>query len=195
MKPTITANYLLQPILYWFASFILFTIGWKVKGKVPEIKKFVLIAAPHSSNWDFVLFLLAVFKFKISVYWMGKHSMFIWPFKTILKQLGGIPINRSKKSNVVDTMAVTFSSSKELIVTIAPSGTRGKTVKWKSGFYHIACQAKVPIVFGFIDYDKKNIGLGQVFEPTGQIEADMKTLKKYYSQFSGKYQLEEESGP
>ncbi len=191
MGPTLVNNFFLEPIFYWFSNIALFFLGWKTKGKTPQIDKFVLIAAPHSTNWDFVLFLLIIFKLKISVHWMGKQSMFIWPFKWFLKRLGGIPIDRAKKQNVVQLMANAFDTSEKLIVTIAPSGTRGKTVKWKSGFYHIACQSKVPIVFGFIDYPQKVIGIGPAFSPTGEIKADMKVIKKYYSQFSGKYPLQE----
>ncbi|MBU8910047.1 MAG: lysophospholipid acyltransferase family protein [Desulfobacterales bacterium] len=162
-------------------------MGWETKGKIPDIKKFVLIAAPHSSNWDFVFFLLIVFKFKMSIHWMGKHTMFKWPFKWLLKRLGGIPIDRSGKSNIVQSMVEAFEKSKKLIITIAPSGTREKVMKWKTGFYHIASQAKVPIVCGYIDYKQKIIGIGPVFNPSSDIRANMTSIKAFYAQFSGKY--------
>ena len=186
MNPTLLNNCILRPIFYWFATFCLFIPGWKTKGKIPDIKKFVMIAAPHSSNWDFVFFLLIIFKFKISVHWMGKHTMFKWPFKWLLKRLGGIPIDRSGKSNIVQSMAKAFEQSKKLIITIAPSGTREKVTTWKTGFYHIACKAKVPIVCGFIDYKRKIIGIGPVFTPSGDIDADMPSIKSFYAQFSGR---------
>jgi len=179
---------MLRPFFYWFASFSLFVLGWKAKGKKPDIKKFVMIAAPHSSNWDFVFFLLIVFKFRISVHWMGKHTMFFWPFKRLLKRLGGIPINRTGKSNVVDSMCNAFKESKELIITIAPSGTREKVMTWKTGFYHIAQQAKIPIVLGYIDYQQKIIGIGPVFEPSSDMDKDMISIQSYYARFSGKDQ-------
>jgi 1-acyl-sn-glycerol-3-phosphate acyltransferase len=162
-------------------------MGWKAKGKVPAIKKFILIAAPHSSNWDFVFFLLIIFKFRIHAHWMGKHTMFKWPFKVLLEKLGGIPVYRSEKTNIVQSMTDSFKKSKELIITIAPSGTRKKVVKWKTGFYHIACQAKVPIILGFIDYKKKIAGIGLVFNPCYDINADMKLIKAFYSDFLGRY--------
>ena len=186
MNPTLLNNWLLRPIFYWFATFCLFTLGWKTKGEMPDIKKFVLIAAPHSSNWDFVFFLLIIFKFKISVHWMGKHTMFIWPFKGLLERLGGISIDRSGKSNVVQSMTQAFEKSKTLIITIAPSGTREKVTKWKTGFYHIARQAKVPIVLGFIDYQQKNIGIGPTFNPSSDIDEDMRSIKTFYAEFSGR---------
>ncbi len=187
MKPTLLNNWLLKPFFYWLANFSLFILRWKTKGKMPDNKKFVMIAAPHSSNWDFVFFLLIIFKFKISVHWMGKNTMFIWPFRWLLKRLGGIPIDRRSKSNVVQSMAQAFKTSDQLIITIAPSGTREKVMTWKTGFYHIAKQAKVPIVCGFIDYRKKMIGVGPVFQTSNDIDADMKEIKEFYLQFSGKY--------
>lgn len=180
-------NFILRWIFYWIATFFLFIMGWKPKGKIPDIKKFILIAAPHSTNWDFVFFLLIVFKFKIHAHWMGKHTLFKWPFKGMLKRLGGIPVYRSEKANIVQSLAETFERSKELIITIAPSGTRKKVVKWKTGFYYIACQAKVPIVFGFIDYKKKIAGVGPIFNPSGDINQDMTLIKSFYADFSGKY--------
>lgn len=177
----------MRPVFYWLATFCLFLLGWKTKGEIPDIKKFVLIAAPHSSNWDFVFFLLIVFKFKISIHWMGKHTMFKMPFKWLLKRLGGIPVDRSEKGQIVQSMADAFERSKELIITIAPSGTREKVMKWKTGFYHIARQANVPIVCGFIDYKQKTIGIGPVFNTSGDIITDMTPIKAFYTQFSGKY--------
>ncbi|WP_300459762.1 lysophospholipid acyltransferase family protein [Desulfobacula sp.] len=187
MKPTLLNNRLLEPIFYWFASASLYILGWKTSGKIPDMKKFVLIAAPHSSNWDFVFFLLIIFKLKFPVHWMAKNTMFRWPFHGLLKRLGGIPVDRSEKGHMVQTMTNAFEKSEELILTIAPSGTRGKTMKWKTGFYHIACQANVPIVLGFIDYQQKKVGIGPVFFPSGDVNADMTSIRSFYVDFSGKY--------
>lgn len=115
---------------------------------------------------------------------MGKHTMFIWPFKRLLNRLGGIPVNRAEKGQMVHAMTRAFDRSKKLIITIAPSGTREKATKWKTGFYHIANQSNVPIVCGFIDYKLKKIGIGPVFKPSGDIEADMIPIKSFYTQFS-----------
>lgn len=182
MPPTLLNNLILRPLFCWLATVCLFCLGWKTTGSLPNINKFVLIAAPHSSNWDFVYSLLIIFKFKISVHWMGKHTMFIWPFKWVLNRLGGIPINRSIKGRVVNTMTENFNCSEKLIIMIAPSGTRGRVTKWKTGFYHIANQANVPIVCGFIDYKQKAIGIGPVFNPSGDIDTDMIPIKTFYAQ-------------
>ena len=113
--------------------------------------------------------------------------MFKWPFKWLLKRLGGVPIDRSAKGNIVQSMTNSFERSKKLIITIAPSGTREKVTKWKTGFYHIARQAKVPIVLGFIDYKRKIIGIGPIFNPSGDVNADMASIKSFYAEFSGRY--------
>ncbi|MCG8553490.1 MAG: lysophospholipid acyltransferase family protein [Desulfobacterales bacterium] len=171
-------------ISHWFARFALCILPWKIQGRTPDLNKFVLIAAPHSSNWDFVFFMLAIFKLKIPVRWMAKHTLFAWPFRWLLIRLGGIPVDRSVAGNTVETMTKVFAASDHFILTIAPSGTRSKTPNWKSGFYHIALQAKVPIVCGYIDYRNKIIGIGPTFHPTGDIDKDMITLQAFYTPFS-----------
>ncbi len=186
MVPNILENPIVRFTFNWFANVALFILRWKVKGRLPDKKRFVMIAAPHSSNWDFVFFMLVVFKFKIPIHWMGKHTMFAWPFRWILKRMGGIPIDRNIKTDTVQVMADAFEETDKFILTIAPSGTRSKTKKWKSGFYHIANQSKVPIVFGYIDYKNKETGFGPTFIPTGDIESDMIAIKKFYEQFSTK---------
>jgi 1-acyl-sn-glycerol-3-phosphate acyltransferase len=187
LRPLLLNNPLLRPIFYLFANVALFILGWKTKGKMPDIKKFILVAAPHSSNWDFVYFLLIIFKFQIPVHWMAKESMFVWPFKGFLKRLGGIPINRSKRGNVVADMVDTIGQADRLIITIAPSGTREKVTQWKTGFYQIASQANIPIVCGFVDYKLKTGGIGPVILPTGDMDADMKTIKVFYTDKFGRY--------
>ena len=187
MTPILLNNIILQPLFCLFAGVLLFLSGWRTDGRAPDIDKYVLIAAPHTSNWDFIFFLLIIFKLRLPVYWMGKRSMFRWPFKWLLKKLGGIPVDRSEKNNVVLAMANAFEASKNLIITIAPSGTRTNVSTWKTGFYHIAREAKVPIVCGFLDYQNKTGGIGPVFQPTGDMEADMADIRSFYSGISGRY--------
>ena len=187
MTPILLNNLILQPLFYLFAVVLLFLSGWQTQGRGPDIRKYVLIAAPHTSNWDFVFFLLIIFKLSLPVYWMGKRSMFRWPFQGLLKRLGGIPVDRSEKNNVVSAMAKAFENSERLVITIAPSGTRGNVGSWKTGFYHIAREAKVPIVCGFLDYKSKTGGIGPVFQPTGDMEADMADIRSFYSGISGRY--------
>jgi 1-acyl-sn-glycerol-3-phosphate acyltransferase len=187
MTPILLNNIILKPLFYLIGVTLLFIFGWRSEGRGPDIDKYVLIAAPHTSNWDFVFFLLIIFKLRLPVYWMGKRSMFRWPFQELLKRLGGIPVDRLEKNNVVNTMTKAFEASEKLILTIAPSGTRTTGRSWKTGFYHIAREAKVPIVCGFLDYDKKIGGIGPVFTVTGDIDADIAAIKSSYSDISGRY--------
>jgi|JFJP01.1.fsa_nt_gi 1-acyl-sn-glycerol-3-phosphate acyltransferase len=187
MKPILLNNIILKPLFYLFGVTLLFIFGWRSEGRAPDIHKYVLIAAPHTSNWDFVFFLLIIFKLRLPVYWMGKRSMFRWPFQGLLKRLGGIPVDRTEKNNVVLIMAKAFETSEKLIITIAPSGTRTTGGSWKTGFYHIAREAKVPIACGFLDYKKKTGGIGSVFHATGDMEVDMAAIRFFYSGISGRY--------
>lgn len=187
MAPLLLDNPYLRPFFYWFGKISLFLLGWETRGKMSDLKKAILIAAPHSTNWDFVYFLLIVFKLQISVHWMGKASMFIWPFQGLLKRLGGIPVDRSKKGNLVETMVETIQAADHMIITIAPSGTRQRVSQWKTGFYHIARQADIPLVCGFVDYTKRQGGIGPVFFPTGDMEGDLMAIKDFYKDKAGKY--------
>lgn len=187
MTPLLLNNPFLRPFFHWFGKISLFLLGWETQGKMPDLKKAILIAAPHSTNWDFVYFLLIIFKFQVPVHWMGKASMFIWPFKGLLKRLGGIPVNRSQKGNLVESMVETIQAADHMIITIAPSGTRQRVSQWKTGFYHIASQANIPLVCGFVDYTKKQGGFGPVFFPTGNMEEDMNAIKEFYKDKAGKY--------
>ena len=119
---------------------------------IPVEKKFVVIAAPHTSNWDFLYFLALGEKLAIPLSFMGKKALFRWPFAGLMKELGGIPVDRSKSVNMVDQMIAEFKKRDTFMLTIAPEGTRGKVREWKTGFYHIAVGAGVPLVCGLMDY-------------------------------------------
>ena len=175
----------------WLSLIILKIMGWRIEGRFPDIPRFVLIAAPHTSNWDFPMTIIIAFAFKAKIYWMGKEAIFRRPFKTFFRWLGGIPIDRTKSNNIVEQMIQKFSKSKKLILTIPPSGTRKKVMKWKTGFYYISQGANVPIVLGFLDYKKKVGGIGPVYFPTGDIEADMREIRTYYADMHGKNSVKE----
>jgi len=161
--------------------------GWKVEGEFPDTPKFVVIAAPHTSNWDLPYMLFFAFYYRLKVYWMGKQTIFNKPFGTICKWMGGIPVNRSKSNNVVEQSVEQFNQKERFILVVPPTGTRKKVSKWKTGFYYIALQAKVPIALGFLDYKKKVGGFGPLFHPTGDIETDMGDILNFYRGISGKY--------
>jgi 1-acyl-sn-glycerol-3-phosphate acyltransferase len=174
------------------SRFILKIAGWRIEGGLPEIKKIVLIAAPHTSNWDFPITIFVAFAVKAKIFWMGKDTLFRFPFGTLFKWLGGIPVDRSRSNNIVEQMIRKFSENESLIVTIPPSGTRKKVMKWKTGFYYIARGAGVPVVLAYLDYRRKAGGFGPVFMPTGDIESDIKEIRAFYSGIQGKNTVTEE---
>ena len=161
--------------------------GWTVEGTAPSPRKFVVIAAPHTSNWDFVYFLGAADALNLKLSFMGKESLFRWPFAKAMRELGGVPVDRSQSHNVVEAMIAEFARRDEFMLTIAPEGTRGKAGKWKTGFYHIAVGAKVPMVLGLMDYQRKVVGLGPAIMPSGDNEADMVELGKFYNACTPKH--------
>lgn len=167
---------------------ILRSTGWKVEGSLPaHAAKSVLIAAPHTSNWDLPYTLMIAFALRLRVYWMGKQSLFRAPFGGLMRWLGGIPVNRGQAGNLVAMSAQAMRDADgPMQLIIPPEGTRGKTRHWKTGFYFIAHQAGVPIVLAFVDYGRKVGGLGPVFEPTGDIEQDMVHIKAFYAPIQGK---------
>ncbi len=185
MRTTIFSTPLLTPILRAISIFILRVIGWKTRGTELANQRFVLIGAPHTSNWDFPLMLMVVLKLKLRVFWMGKHTLFPFPFGGLMKWLGGVPINRSSSHNVVRETVRQFKDNKELVVLIPPEGTRSKVKEWKTGFYHIANMAKVPILMGYVDAEKKEAGFADFFHPTGDIDKDLEEIRNFYKPISG----------
>ncbi len=154
--------------------------GWKAVGVVPEPRRFILIAAPHTSNWDFVNFLGLTADLKIRPYFMAKLSLFRWPLGGFIRQMGGVPVDRRGGGNVVEQMTREFARRAEFMLTVAPEGTRGKTHKWRTGFYQIALAAKVPMVVGMMDYGTKTGGLGPLIWPSGDFRADMLKVLEVY---------------
>lgn len=185
MRTTVFSTPIITPLLRLIAILILKLIGWKAIGKEIKNPRFVLIGAPHTSNWDFPIMLLIVLKLRLSVYWMGKHTLFSFPFGSLMRWLGGIPINRSKSHNVVNEIVTQFEQHENLIILIPPEGTRRKVKEWKTGFYHIANNAEVPILLGYIDGAKKEAGIADFFHPGGDVEFDMKEIRAFYANKKG----------
>ena len=154
--------------------------GWRALGQVPEPRRFILIAAPHTSNWDFVNFLGLTADLGLRAHFMGKLSLFRWPLGGFMKQMGGVPVDRRGGGNVVEQMVAEFARRAEFMLTVAPEGTRGRTTKWRTGFYQIALAAKVPMVVGFMDYGTKTGGLGPLIWPSGDFRADMLKVLEVY---------------
>lgn len=161
--------------------------GWTSVGTVPEPQRFVLIAAPHTSNWDFPNFLGVTQTLGLRVHFMAKASLFRWPFGGFMRQVGGVRLDRAAAKDTVAQMVAEFARRDEFVLTIAPEGTRGAVTKWRTGFYQIALGAGVPIVCGFMDYAKRTSGLGPVIVPTGDYEADMAPVFAFYRGITGKH--------
>lgn len=173
--------------LHGLARFLFWLTGWKTDGELPSLPRFVVIAAPHTSYWDAIVMLTAGCHFNVKFSWMVKDAVFFFPLGIIVRWFGGIPIDRTKRSNVVGQATDVLRNSKSLFLAVSPEGTRHNSDHWKTGFYHIARGAGVPLVFGYVDYARKVAGLGPVFEPTGDIAADFETFAAFYDKVTPKF--------
>ena len=181
MRTTIFSTPIVTPLLRLLAISILKVVGWTSIGSKVSIPKYVLIGAPHTSNWDFPLMLMVVLELRLQLFWLGKHTLFPFPFSGFVKWLGGIPINRTKSHNVVYEIVDQFKNNDNFVVLVPPEGTRHKVSEWKTGFYHIANNAKVPILMGYVDAENKEAGFADFFYPTGDLENDMKEIRGFYA--------------
>lgn len=186
MRWTIYTTPVIRQIFWVFAWIGIKLSGWKLVGTPPKEKKFVLVAVPHTSNWDFPITLAMAFLFGFRLSWMGKHTLFKGPMGPIMKWLGGIPVDRSKSNNLVDQVVQKINDLDQCAIAIPPEGTRSRTEKWKTGFYYISTGANVPIGLAFLDYSKKKGGFGPTFYPTGDIEKDIEQMQDFYKGIMGK---------
>lgn len=162
--------------------------GWTVVGeRPPHMRKFVAVVAPHTSNWDAVIVLMTSFALGLDAHWMAKQSLFRFPLGGLMRYLGAIPVDRSKNNDVTGDIAKLFSESEYLVLGIAPEGTRGSVERWRTGFWHIAQKADVPIVLAFIDYEHKQCGILEEFVSSGNLESDMEEIKSKYRTYQGRY--------
>ena len=160
---------------------ILNATGWSIEGGAPAAKKFVLIAAPHTSNWDFLYAIACTSALGLPLRFLAKDSLFRGPLGGLLRALGGIPVDRSKPNNVVDVMVRMFDERDELSLLVPPEGTRKAGQKWKSGFYHIARGASVPVALGFLNYAQKRVGIGPLITLSDDVGADMAQIRAFYA--------------
>lgn len=161
--------------------------GWKLRGDWPGLDKAVLLAAPHTSNWDGLNMLATAGRYRIKLRWMGKKSLIQGPFGGIVKWLGCVPIDRSSPNDVVAQMRDAFAREERLVLAIPPEGTRSRAPQWKRGYYHIAHGAGVPIVLAVLDYGARTVTLSGVIEPTGDYEADFAWIRTHYEGVRAKY--------
>ncbi|APR86805.1 Acyltransferase family protein [Minicystis rosea] len=161
--------------------------GWKLESKTELPRRFVFIAAPHTTNWDFPFMMATAWALDIRIRWLGKHTLFEPPFGWFFRAMGGLPVDRRAPQGLVGQVVERFESATDLVLGIPPEGTRSKVDYWKSGFYHIAHGAKVPVGLGFLDFEKRTCGIGGFFMPTGDMRADMNIVRDFYHDVRGKF--------
>ena len=164
---------------------ILSLLGWTLEEKLPEEKQYVIIGAYHTSNWDFVIGILGLWALGLKASWVGKHTLFRGILGPIFRALGGIPVDRRVHTGFIQKVAELYKQGELNALTIAPEGTRSKREHWKTGFYFIALEARVPIALGYVDYPKKTLGVGATIYPTGDIVQDFEAIKQFYKDKSG----------
>jgi 1-acyl-sn-glycerol-3-phosphate acyltransferase len=172
----------------WLCKLYLKLIGWKVGSTLdPSIKKCVLVAAPHTSNYDYPIALATLYACGVRVRFLAKNTLFKFPLGLLMRGTGGIPVDRSRHTNMVEMMVNMFANYDNLILMIPAEGTRSYVREWKSGFYYTAIGAKVPIVMGYLDYGKKVAGFGDLFYPAGDYTKDLIEIQNFYRKFTARY--------
>jgi 1-acyl-sn-glycerol-3-phosphate acyltransferase len=161
--------------------------GWRVEGSLPAGTKAIAIAAPHTSNWDLPFMLAVSYVLGVKPSWLGKRQLFRNPFGWLMRRLGGIPVDRDRRTNLVQQVVDYFGTVDQLFLVIPPSATRKRSTHWKSGFYHIARGGAVPIICTFLDYRRKVGGVGPTIVPSGDVRADMRVIREFYAPITGKY--------
>ena len=174
-------------MLKQLAQFILWLGGWQAVGDIPDEPKAVVIAAPHTSNWDALWALAYKALVGLDIRFFAKHSLFWFPLGTLLRSLGGIPLDRSRAESAVDQAVAMFAAEDSFYFGLAPEGTRDLREAWKSGFYRIAKEADVPVILGVIDYKHKKVGLTGRLDLTGDVEADLARCADFYRDFDGRW--------
>ena len=176
-----------QTFLQGLSQAILAIFGWQIIGLFPDEDKYIIVGAPHTTNWDFVFMLLLRYAAGINIHFVGKSSLFRWPFGFFMRRLGGIPVDRTSRNKFVEQIIDLINRNDQLILAITPEGTRGKTTYWRSGFYYMALGANVPILLVSIDYQQRQIEIGPLIHPSGDIQNDFSSMRKFYAGKKGKY--------
>lgn len=174
-------------VLYCISWFFLKISGWKVVGELPENRKLVLVGAPHTSNWDFVVLMCMVGYKRMRVSFLGKHTLFEGPFSWFFYYVGGVPVDRKSKDagDIVEQVVDEFETREHIWLGVSPEGTRKKVDKWKTGFHRIASAAQVPVFPIFIDGGNKTVGYGDLMDLSEDVDSDIARLKAFYAQFRG----------
>jgi 1-acyl-sn-glycerol-3-phosphate acyltransferase len=188
MPRTIFETPLLEPLLRRLSRHVLRWLGWRVLGELsPRAKRCVVIAAPHTSNWDLPFMLLAAFALGMHIRWLGKAALFRAPFGAVMRWLGGIPVHRERANNLVGASVLALQAAPgPLQLVISPEGTRSRAAQWKTGFHHMARGAGLPIQLSYLDWGNRCCGLGPLVEPGDDVEADVARIRAFYAPFRGR---------
>ena len=180
----------------WLRAFgraVLRVMGWRTEGEVPDVPKLVIAVAPHTSNWDFVVGAAAMFALDLRLSFLAKHTLFRGPFAAIMRWMGGIAVDRRSAHGVVGDAVAAFARSQRRLLAIAPQGTRSPGARYKSGFLHIARDARVPVLLASLDYDSRCVRLGPELETTGDVDADLRRVEAFYASVRGRNSRAEET--
>ncbi|MDX1689645.1 MAG: 1-acyl-sn-glycerol-3-phosphate acyltransferase [Acidimicrobiia bacterium] len=167
-------------VVGWVLGLLLRVFGWRIEVPEPPPERAVFVIAPHTSYWDAAVLLPAAAAIQIDPHWMATHNLFRFPVRTLVRWLGGIPVDRTRRTGLVDAAIDAFEGADHLQLAVAPEGTRYRADRWKTGFYRIAEGAGVPIALAFADYGRKVVGIGGTFVPSGDLEADLAHIRDFY---------------
>lgn len=170
----------------WFGRSVLRLGGWRVVGVIPDLPRVVLIAAPHSSNWDGLWGFAAKLALGIRITVLGKHQLFWWPLSLLLRRLGVIPVDRAAPQGTVGQAVQMIGQAEQLWYALTPEGTRKRVERWKTGFWKIADASRVPIVPAYFHYPDRVIGIGEPFHTSGDAQADIARIRDWYRQWQGR---------
>jgi 1-acyl-sn-glycerol-3-phosphate acyltransferase len=173
-------------VLRALGSAMLHLTGWRVEGEIPDAPKLVIAVAPHTSNWDFVVGLAAMFAMDLRLSFLAKHTLFGGPFGAAMRWIGGIPVDRTHPHGIVGEAVQAFASGRQRLLAIAPQGTRTPGARYKSGFLHIARGACVPVLFATLDYGARCVRLGPAFDACEDVDADLRRVEAFYAGVRGK---------
>jgi 1-acyl-sn-glycerol-3-phosphate acyltransferase len=161
---------------------------WRVEGDVPDLSKFVVAVAPHTSNWDFVVGVSAMFALDLRISFLGKHTLFRWPLSSFMRWIGGIPVDRSSRHGVVGDAVGAFERVEQRVLAIAPEGTRKPVERFRSGFLHIARGARVPVLLATLDWEKRCVRFGPLLEPSPDLDRDLRDVEAFFAGVRGRNQ-------
>lgn len=196
MARTIFDTPVLEPLLRSASRRVLRLLGWRVEGELsPRAARCVVVAAPHTSNWDFPFTLLGAFALGMHIRWLGKASLFRAPFGGLMRWLGGIPVHRERANNLVGASIVALKeASGPLQLVVSPEGTRSRARQWKTGFHHIARGAGLPIQLSYLDWGTRCCGLGPLIDPGDDVDADIARIRAFYAPFRGRNEEQFDAG-